>query len=99
MQAPLLRNTASCVITIPSIIHPKPLVCAVLGLHVHVVAARQDLRLGNVIGRSSAGCHGHDLAVLVDELKIVPAEKMRDGRKLGAISSGIVVELEEWDCQ
>jgi hypothetical protein len=71
-------------------------VCAVLLLHRSIIAAGEDLDLGLISVRSaSAGGVGNYRAVLVDELKVVPTQQVRDRRELGSISLCVVVELEE----
>jgi len=69
---------------------------AVLRLHVHVVSARQDLDLGHVaIGGCAARRGGHHGSVLVHELKVVAAQQVRNRGQLGAVSGGIIIELEQ----
>ena len=78
-----------------------PSACAVLVLNVvHVLvspaaAAREHLGLGPVAVGAGAGRGGHDLAVLVDELEVVPAQEVRYGGQLGAVPGGVVVEFEQ----
>lgn len=79
--------------------HLGLLVPLILCLHIDVVTTGQDLRLWDVISRSSARRHGHDLAILVDELEVVAAQEVGDGRELGSVSGGVVVKLEERDCK
>ena len=54
--------------------------CAILRLHIHIIAS-QNLGRGDIAVRwPSARSESNDGSVLVDELEVVPAEEVGDGR-------------------
>lgn len=69
----------------------------VLGLEEDIVFAGENLSHGHVATRASARSCRRNIAILVNKFKVVAAQQVRDGRQLGSISCGIIIELEEWD--
>lgn len=73
--------------------------CPVLRLHVNIVAASQDLGLGNVAIAARGGARGlsHHPPILIDKLEVVAAQQMGDRRQLRTVSLRVFVELKERD--
>ena len=70
----------------------------ILGFHIYIIT-RQNLDFGDIVAWARAWCGCNDLAVLVDDLEVVSAEEMRNGRKLRAVPLGVVIKLKQGNSQ
>lgn len=52
-----------------------------------------------VVRQRRSRSHSDHVVILIDEFEVIPREKVRDRRKLGAVAGGVVVQLEEGNCE